>query len=71
MAAARDQARQRVGVAPLAVAPLLGGRTVEAQTVGLHHDAELGPLEVHPETVHVGLGEWLRQSGGAPARLSA
>jgi hypothetical protein len=34
---------------------------VEAQAVGLHHDVQVGPVEVDPEAVHVHLRERLRQ----------
>jgi hypothetical protein len=41
----------RVRLVPAVVSRLLCRRPVVAKTVGLDHEAELGPVEVHPEAV--------------------
>lgn len=60
-----------VGLVSLERAGLLGRGPVVAQAVGFHHEAEAGPVEVHPVSVEPLLREGQRQPGGLCDRLEA
>jgi hypothetical protein len=53
------------------IGALLRGRSVIAQAVGLHNQAELGPIEVDPVAVDHALRLGLRQTSPAHDRQKA
>ena len=58
--------RRQTGARMCVVAPLvfglLEGSAVVAQAVGLDHEAEVGPVEVDPVSIQLGLCQWDRQA---------
>jgi len=66
--AQRNESGCRVGLIAAPVLCLLRGRSVIAEPVGLHDQAELGPVEVDAEAVHVALRQWRGQARTARDR---